>query len=103
MWSSSRFTPYTFIYAHPSSQTHHCWCAPQVLQSFVAPSATPGGLLEDQGLAERLAAAASSHQLPVLIVHGRQDALVPLSNSQRLLKLMPQVRSPTDGALDALL
>jgi len=39
-------------------------------------------------MAERFAAAAAEHNIRVLLVHGQQDALVPVSNSRRLAALL---------------
>jgi pimeloyl-ACP methyl ester carboxylesterase len=39
--------------------------------------------------AERLAAAVRRHAIPVLIVHGSSDVLVPAANSRRLAALLP--------------
>ena len=39
--------------------------------------------------AERLAAVVRRHGIPVLIVHGAGDALVPVANSRRLAALLP--------------
>ena len=38
--------------------------------------------------AERLALAVRRHGIPVLLVHGASDALVPLANSRRLATLL---------------
>lgn len=51
-------------------------------------AATAGGL-EDANLAQRLADAVAAAKVPVLIVHGVQDAIVPASNSRRLLRVLP--------------
>ncbi|GBF87482.1 hypothetical protein Rsub_00193 [Raphidocelis subcapitata] len=53
---------------------------------------SPGGGMEDAGLATRLAAAVAKHKLPVLIVHGAGDKLVPVSNSLRLARMLPDAR-----------
>ena len=53
---------------------------------------SPGGGLEDAGLAQRLAAAAARHKLPVLLVHGAGDKLVPVSNTLNLAKMIPGAR-----------
>jgi pimeloyl-ACP methyl ester carboxylesterase len=39
-------------------------------------------------MAERFAAAVRQHNIRVLLVHGKQDALVPVSNSRRLAALL---------------
>lgn len=46
--------------------------------------------------AERLARAVGRHGIPVLIIHGASDALVPAANSRRLAALLPnaEVRTP---------
>ncbi|EFJ48521.1 hypothetical protein VOLCADRAFT_90829 [Volvox carteri f. nagariensis] len=43
----------------------------------------------DGDLATRLAALVASRGLPVLIIHGLYDRLVPASNSQRLARMLP--------------
>ncbi|CAL8467707.1 g7245 [Coccomyxa elongata] len=42
-----------------------------------------------RGQAERLAHAVAQHNIKVLIIHGEQDALVPLWNSRRLAGVLP--------------
>ncbi|KAG2429307.1 hypothetical protein HXX76_011075 [Chlamydomonas incerta] len=44
---------------------------------------------EDSDLASRLAALVAARRLPVLLVHGLYDKLVPASNSQRLARMLP--------------
>ncbi|KAG2492621.1 hypothetical protein HYH03_009037 [Edaphochlamys debaryana] len=44
---------------------------------------------DDDDLASRLSALVASRRLPVLLVHGLQDRLVPASNSQRLARMLP--------------
>lgn len=49
-------------------------------------------IFEDDGhltQAERLALACRDHSIPVLIVHGTEDALIPVSNSRRLARIIP--------------
>ncbi|GIM17481.1 hypothetical protein Vretimale_20030 [Volvox reticuliferus] len=49
-----------------------------------------GGISDDDGdLATRLEALVASKGLPVLIIHGLFDKLVPASNSQRLARMLP--------------
>jgi len=59
-----------------------------------ATSATdsPFGGLEDTRLAQRLAAVANANDMPVLIVHGQGDKMVPVQNSFRLAKMMKRGR-----------
>jgi len=42
--------------------------------------------------AERLAATCQRHSIPVLLVHGVDDVLVPVQNSRRLAKALPGAR-----------
>jgi pimeloyl-ACP methyl ester carboxylesterase len=70
-----------------------------MLQFLVArlsgvPSAASGGAsgLEDTKLAERLAEVVNKHRIPVLIVHGQADKMVPVENSFRLAKSMANAR-----------
>ncbi|KIY99175.1 hypothetical protein MNEG_8791 [Monoraphidium neglectum] len=66
---------------------------PSALYAADAGSGTaPGGGLEDAGLAQRLAAAVAEHRIPVLVVHGAADKLVPVSNSLRLARMLPGAR-----------
>jgi pimeloyl-ACP methyl ester carboxylesterase len=58
----------------------------------VAPGSQPPGGLEDVGLAMRFAAAVAAANLPVLIVHGAGDKLVPVSNSFNLARLIKNCR-----------
>jgi pimeloyl-ACP methyl ester carboxylesterase len=39
--------------------------------------------------AERLAMACAEHNIKVLIIHGKDDILVPVANSKRLAKVIP--------------
>ncbi|KAG2437581.1 hypothetical protein HYH02_011221 [Chlamydomonas schloesseri] len=60
----------------------------------VTPSAAASGAQqqqaeEDSDLASRLAALVAARRLPVLLVHGLYDKLVPASNSQRLARMLP--------------
>ncbi|GLI69240.1 hypothetical protein VaNZ11_013815 [Volvox africanus] len=53
-------------------------------------NAVDGGNSDDDGdLATRLAVLVASTGLPVLIIHGLFDKLVPASNSQRLARMLP--------------
>jgi len=61
--------------------------APPASAARDAAPALGGG--EDAGLGQRLAAATSAARVPVLIVHGAGDRLVPLSNSFRLARAIP--------------
>lgn len=54
-----------------------------------AASATNDAPEEDTDLASRLAALVAARRLPVLLVHGLYDKLVPASNSQRLARMLP--------------
>ncbi|KAI8475513.1 MAG: Alpha/Beta hydrolase protein [Monoraphidium minutum] len=54
--------------------------------------AAAGGGLEDAGLAQRLAAAVAKHKIPVLIVHGAGDKLIPVSNTLNLARMLPGAR-----------
>jgi pimeloyl-ACP methyl ester carboxylesterase len=56
--------------------------------------ALKAAIAEDGALsqAERLAAACKQHGIKVLIIHGENDALVPLANSRRLAKVLPGAR-----------
>lgn len=46
--------------------------------------------IADPGPAERLATSLARHpEIKVLIIHGKQDRLVPASNSRRLVKMLP--------------
>lgn len=60
--------------------------------SYGGAAAGPQGGLEDAGLAQRLAAAVAAHKMPVLVVHGAGDKLVPVSNSLRLARMLPGAR-----------
>jgi pimeloyl-ACP methyl ester carboxylesterase len=50
------------------------------------------GGLEDTRLAQRLAAVVNANNMPVLIVHGQGDKMVPVQNSFRLAKMMKRGR-----------
>ncbi|KXZ46407.1 hypothetical protein GPECTOR_44g81 [Gonium pectorale] len=52
-------------------------------------SSSDGNKGDDADLASRLSALVSERRLPVLIVHGMYDKLVPASNSQRLARMLP--------------
>lgn len=52
-----------------------------------AVGAAPMGGLEDAGLAYRFAAAVARTKVPVLIVHGAADILLPVRNSFNLARL----------------
>lgn len=55
----------------------------------IASALQPGGHLSQ---AERLAAACRAHGIPVLLVHGTEDVLVPVQNSRRLAKVISGAR-----------
>lgn len=76
------------------------------LARFVATRAH--GVPEEEGLAERLRSAINEWGLRVLVVHGEQDRLVPLSNSELLasflgaeLVVLPCGHIPHEQALEA--
>lgn len=59
-------------------------------QSTPTPVHSPpaGGALEDAALAQRLAAAVAAHRIPVLLIAGANDKLVPSLNAVRLAGML---------------
>jgi pimeloyl-ACP methyl ester carboxylesterase len=64
---------------------------PAALGSAGAGAATAAAAAADPegSLADQLAAVVEKHRIPVLLVHGEGDRIVPISNSKRLAKRLP--------------
>jgi pimeloyl-ACP methyl ester carboxylesterase len=66
--------------------------APAPAAAAAAAAAASAEAGAEGSLADQLAATLARHRIPVLIVHGEQDRVVPIGNSRRLARRLPGCR-----------